>query len=480
MKKVISIVLITIICNCAFAQEVKEKVPESKTIQVNLNKEGTSNVRFLTLMQTWFRSAQLNPGSVFREENRSSLTDISVRRLVLTTIAQLSPDALVLVNVSSTSNGGDNAFQQGLNLGLLDAYGEYKVNKYLFVGAGLHQWTGLSRLNVDGVGSIINLDHPLFQQVTWNRLDKLGRMMGVYAKGEIQNLNYRISINEPFNVASTTFEANTGKGSPNGGSLNNEAKSAQLNVAYHNPSAISKIVQGYFEYNFWEKENHVTPYETNTYHGEKKLLNIGTGFIYRNKGMFTPTAIGLKDTSIPESATNQRIIKDGKETDLFAIAVDATIMYPFSKKLDGIAAYFAYYHIDLGSNYYTISPVVNITTAGQGVSSINGSGTGFPSTGTGNSFYSKLGYITPKDWFGTSRVGIFGTYQNSKLEALRDPLEVYEAGINWFIHSNKVKFSVLYRNRPIYKGNAAFGNVASKAVVDQRKDEIITQLQFNF
>lgn len=479
MKRLLKVVLTVLAGNVMFSQSSDTKPAESG-LQVSLNKEGTSNVRFLTLMQAWVRSAQLNPGSVYREQTRSSLTDISVRRLVLTTVAQLSPDALVLVNVSSTSNSGDNSFQQGLNLGLLDAYGEYKVNSYLYVGAGLHQWTGLSRLNVDGVGSILNLDHPLFQQVTWNKLDKLGRMMGVYAKGEIQNLNYRISINEPFNVTTTTYEANTGKGSPNGGSLYNEAKNAQLNVAYHNPAAISKLIQGYFEYCFWEKENHVTPYETNTYHGEKKLLNVGTGFICRKNGMFTPTAIGLRDASSPESAANPKIITEGRETDLFAIAADATLMYPFSKRLDGIAAYVAYYHIDLGPNYYTVSPVMNVTTAGPAVSAINGSGTGFPSTGTGNSVYAKLGYIAPKDWFGSSRIGIFTAYQNSKLEALKDPLEVYEAGVNWFLHTNKVKFSVLYRNRPIYKGNAAYGTVASTAIVDQRKDEIITQVQFNF
>lgn len=449
-------------------------------LQVNLNPEGTGNIRFITLMQAWYRVAELNPGSVYKGKERNDLSDISVRRLVLTTVAQLSPEVLILVNVSATANSGDTSFQQGLNTALLDAYGEYKVNKYLYIGAGLHQWTGLSRLNVDGVGSIINLDHPLFQQVTWNRLDRLGRMMGIYGKGEIYNLNYRLSVNEAFTVNVSPFAADTGRGSPNGGFINEEAKNAQEGVAYFNPVATSKLIQGYFEYNFWEKENHTTPYETNTYHGEKKLLNVGTGFIFRRNGIFTPTQIGLRNNSVPESSTNPTIIKDGKESDLFAFAADATVMYPFSTRLDGLAAYFAYYNVDLGPNYYTVSPVVPVTTAAAGVSSINGSGTGFPSTGTGETFYSKLGYIAPRDWFGTSRVGVFATYQNSRFEALRGRLEVYEAGMNWFIRTNKVKMSVLYRSRPVYKGNAAYDNVPSTAVTESRKGEIITQLQFNF
>ncbi|WP_298144445.1 hypothetical protein [Flavobacterium sp.] len=480
MKKAVTYLITLFVSTLAFSQESQNKSLTEEKSKISLNESGSASLRFIALLQTWVRHANLNPGSLYKEQIRSSETDFSVRRLVLTSVAQINPEAMVLVNLSASSNSGENSFQQGLNIGLLDAYGEYKMNKHLFIGAGLHQWTGLSRLNVDGVGSIINLDHPLFQQVTWNRLDRLGRMMGIYAKGEFQNLNYRISINQPFTVSTNTYEANTGKGSPNGGAVNGEAKNAQLNVAYHNPAATSMLIQGYFEYNFWEKENHVTPYETNTYHGEKRLLNIGSGFIFRNNGMLTPEAIEAKDPAIPESPSNPLLIKRGNETDLFAIAVDATVMYPFSTKLDGVAAYFAYYHIDLGANYYTVSPVLNITTAGQGASSINGSGTGFPSTGTGDSFYTKLGYITPKDWFGTSRIGVFGTYQYTKLDALLDPLEVYEAGVNWFIKSNKIKFSVLYRNRPIYTGNAAFANQASTAVVDQRKDEIITQLQFNF
>ena len=431
-------------------------------------------------MQTWVRSGQLNPSSIYKEQTRSTLTDISVRRIVFTTIAQLSPRALVLLNLEGSSNSGDGSFQPGLDVGVLDAYGEYKINKHLFLGAGLHQWTGLSRLNVDGVGSLLNLDQPLFQQATWNKLDRLGRVMGIYIKGDIGKFNYRLSANEPFATGPSAFAANSGKGSPAGGSINNEAKYAQLNIAYMNPSATSKLVQGYVEYAFWEKENHVSPYEISTYHGEKKLFNIGTGFFYRHNGMFTPTEIALKDATVPESSANPKLIKAGNETDLFCYAADATLMYPFSKKADGITAYAAYYHLDLGNNYYTVSSINPVTTSGAGASSINGAGYAFPTTGTGNSFYAKLGYITPNNWFGSSRLGVFGTYQHTKLEALKDAVQVYETGINWFINTNKVKLTALYRNRPVYKGNAAYSNIKSDAVVDERKVEFITQLQFNF
>jgi hypothetical protein len=484
MLKPILIVLVGIgLLTTANAQEeinAPEREKEKPGVQVNLNKEGTTNVRFVSLMQTWVRSGDLNPGSLYREKPKSSLTDISVRRIVFTTIAQLSPRALVLLNLEGSSNSGEGSFQSGLDVGVLDAYGEYKVSNHLFIGAGLHQWTGLSRMNVDGIGSILNLDQPLFQQATWNRLDRLGRVMGIYAKGDIGKFNYRLSVNEPFTPPATAFAANSGKGSPSGGVVDDAARNAQVNVAYMNPAATSKLIQGYFEYAFWEKENHISPYEINTYHGEKKLLNFGTGFFYRGNGIFTPTQIGLSNTSLPESTSNPKVIKAGSESDLFCYAFDATIMLPFSKRADGITAYVAYYHLDLGNNYFTVSPINSITTAGAGISPINGAGNAFPTTGTGNSFYTKLGYIAPKNWFGSSRLGIFGTYQNSTLQALKEAVQVYEAGINWFVNTNKVKLTVLYRDRPIYRGAAAFENVASTAVVDQRKGEFITQLQFNF
>ena len=463
-------------------EEVNEPsaVPDQPGVKVNLNPEGSVNVRFVTLLQTWVRSAQLNPGSRYRDEIRNTLSDISVRRIVLTTIAQLSPKALVLLNVEGASNSGSDAFQPALDVGVLDAYGEYKISSYLYLGAGLHQWTGLSRLNVDGVGSILNLDQPLFQQATWNKLDRLGRVMGIYVKGEAGPVNYRLSLNAPFEAPATNFAANTGKGSPSGGSLNQEARNAQVNVAYMNPVATSTLLQGYVECAFWEKENHISPYEINTYHGEKKLFNLGAGFFFRPDGMFTPQQIGLKNPSLPESSSNPKWIKSGKSTDLFCYAIDATLMYPFSKKADGIAAYVAYYHLDLGNNYYTVSPINNITTAGVGLSPINGVGTAFPTTGTGNSWYAKIGYIAPKTWFGKSRLGLFGTYQYSKLEALKAPVQVQEAGVNWFVNSNKVKLAVLYRSRPIYQGNAAYAEISSNAVVNTRKGEMITQLQFNF
>jgi len=483
MTKTLFIMLIWLLHFTADAQEeinYPEKEKEKQGLQVNLNKEGSTNVRFVTLMQTWVRSGQLNPGSIYKEQTRSSITDISVRRIVFTTIAQLSPKALVLLNVEGSSNSGDGSFQPGLDVGVLDAYGEYKINKYVYLGAGLHQWTGLSRLNADGVGSLLNLDQPLFQQPTWNKLDRLGRVMGIYIKGDIGNFNYRLSINEPFAVSSSSPPANTGRGSPNGGSLNKPAANAQLNVAYMNPSATSKLLQGYVEYAFWQKENHVSPYEINSYHGEKKLLNIGSGLFYRRNGMFTPQQIELDNPLLPESNTNQKLIKAGKQTDLFCYAADAIIAYPFSQKKDGVTAYVAWYYFDLGNNYFTLSPVNPVTAAGAGTSSINGAGYAFPTVGTGKSFYTKFGYITPNDWFGSCRLGVFGTYQHSDLEAIKDAVQVYEAGINLFINSNKVKLTTMYRNRPLYTGNAAYSNKISTAIVAERKGEFITQLQFNF
>ncbi|GAB3220853.1 hypothetical protein [Spirosoma arcticum] len=477
----IALIFVAIWCQIAQAQEEPNyPEPEKKSLQVNLTKDGSTNIRFISLLQTWIRYTDLNPGSVVGEQLRPSATDLSLRRIVFTTVAQFHPRALFLLNVVGNANGAGDAFQSGLNVGILDAYGEYKISKALFIGAGLHPWTGFSRLNVDGIGSLLNLDQPAFQQVTWNRLDKLGQVMGVYVKGEVGKLNYRLSLNEPFTPTPSAFGINAGRGTPNGGSLGKEARNAQVNVAYFNPSATSKLLQGYFEYAFWDTENHITPYEISTYQGGKKLLNIGTGFMYRKDGILTPTQITLQNSGQPEGDLNPKIIHSARTSDLFAWAVDAIVMYPFSNRLDGITLYAGYYSVDLGPNYYTVSNVNNIATATQGASLVNGAGNAYPATGTGQTFYTQAGYILPNTLFPTTRLGVFTTYQHSKLDALKDPVTIYEGGFNWFINANQVKFTMMYRNRPVFKGSTAFADQSPNAVVDVRKGEVIAQFQVNF
>lgn len=461
-------------------ETIKKDSIEKKGIAINLNKEGTANIHFITLLQSWARYTEYNPGTVYKEKERTENFDFPVRRAVFTVVTQLNPRTLLLLNVSGTNNSGEVAFQSSTNLGILDAYGEYKFNNALYIGAGLHQWTGFSRLNEDGVGSLLNLDQPSFQQITWNKLDKLGRFLGIYAKGDIGKFNYRVSVNDAYVTPTTNFAANTGKGSPNGGYINGEARNAQVNVGYFNPAANSKILQGYLEYAFWDKEKHIIPYQVSTYNGAIRLLNFGAGFLYRKDGILTPTRIELRNAGLPESTTNPKIITAANESDIKAFAIDGILLYPFSSNLDGIALYTGYFRTDLGSNYYTVTNVFNNVIANNEASAINSAGNAYPATGTSTTIYTQLGYIAPKTLLKNSRLGVFGTYQNSNFEALKDNLVIYEAGINWFLSTNKFKITLAYRNRPVYTGNAAYEDIASQAVVASRRGEIITQFQFNF
>jgi hypothetical protein len=417
---------------------------------------------------------------VYKEKVRTSATDIALRRIVFTAIGQLNPRILLLLNLSGSGNSGEGSFQPGLNLGVLDAYGEYKVSDAFYVGAGLHQWTGFSRLNADGVGSLLNLDQPAFQQISWNKIDKLGRFLGIYAKGDIGRFNYRVSVNEAFVAPQTSFAANTGKGSPAGGTLQSASGNAQLNVAYMNPAAVSKIFQGYVECAFWDKETHITPYETSTYQGSKKIFNIGAGFFYRRKGMLTPTSITLRDVTSAEGPDNPMLLSAARETGIVAFAVDAIVMYPFSHQLDGVTVYAGYFHTGMGPNYYTLSNVLNTTRASAEASVINGSGNAYPGTGTGNTYYVQGGYITPKNLLYTTRIGVFATYQYSRFEALKDAVQVYEGGLNCYLSSSRFKLTAMYRNRPVYTGTAAFADQPSEAVLTARKGEVIAQFQLNF
>lgn len=444
-------------------------------------KDSSSYIRFIGLLQFWVRNTEMNPGTLYKNEPVNNYTDFTIRRLALINVFQIHPRLLFLTNISSTSNSSNIAQQTNLSLGFADAYGEYKFSDKLFIGAGLHQWTGFSRLNLEGVGTMVNLDIPKFQFPFINQLDRNNRMLGIYAKGRLGKLDYRISLNDPFVPVLPSGAANSGSGSPSGGLVGKPSGNAQVNVAYYNPAARSKMVLSYLKWQFLETEYNKIPYETGNYLGQKRIFNIGAGLAYRKDGMLNPEVIELQDPSLPVSNTNPLIVKSANKQDVFCYAIDAFLAYRFTKKQDGINIYTGYYHTGMGNNYYNVSATNQTVTVGSSASPINGPGGSMPSSGTGHTFYVLAGYLAPVGFINANnRFGVFGTYQNSKFEALKDPVQVYEAGINWLVSGNGLKITAQYRNRPVYKGLAAFGKTESTATVDNRKSEMLLQMQISF
>ncbi len=478
--KYLAIIILSLVCLKNWAQD-KFEIPKMG-FTIYPYKDSTINIRFLGLMQFWSRYGEANAGSIYKGDTVNSISDLSLRRLSLITAFEITPKFLLMVNVNSNGNASNNPQQVNLNFSIIDGYGEYSLSDKLSIGAGLHLWNGFSRLNLENVGTLTNLDVPKFQAPYFNQLDKLNRMFGIYARGRLRKLDYRISVNDPFTPTSTNTPANNGFGSPSGGLLHTPSNNSQLNVAYFNPAAQTKMFMGYFKWQFLSKEFNKIPFENGDYIGQKRVFNIGAGFAYRKNGMLVPTKIELRNSALPESSSNPKILIEAKHHDILCLAVDAFLSHKLSAKNDGITMYLGYFSTDMGPNFYTVSSTNQISTyANNPKSNINGSGLASPASGTGNTFYVVTGYHLPNNFpVNNTQFGLFATVQHSNFKALKAPITIYEGGVNWFISGHGLKLTLQYRNRPVLGGIAAYDNFESTATQQSRKREFILQAQVNF
>ena len=69
-------------------------------------------------------------------------------------------------------------------------------------------WSGLARFASPSIATTMMYDAPLFEQATNDVTDQFLRKLGVYAKGKISKLDYRVAISKPMNIitASTGFD----------------------------------------------------------------------------------------------------------------------------------------------------------------------------------------------------------------------------------------------------------------------------------
>ncbi|MEZ4980680.1 MAG: hypothetical protein R2769_03660 [Saprospiraceae bacterium] len=89
------------------------------------------------------------------------------------------------------------------------------------------------------------------------------------------------------------------------------------------------IVEGYFRYNFWDKESTKLPYQVGSYLGGKKVLGLGAGFFAHPNGMYNE-----------ESAEHENVTH---------FAVDAFLDMPV-KGGDCLNAYAAFMAFNYGEN----------------------------------------------------------------------------------------------------------------------------------
>ena len=301
------------------AQDETTEVDHSyKPLKLNLSDDGKKYIRFITWHQMWLQSESAQEG-----------LRMQIRRSRFLAYAEISPRFLILTHWGLNSLGGGNMSanpntQQNNQSSLLflhDAWAELAiVPGKLHVGTGLHYWNGISRLSNQSTLNMMTLDNPggtggasvsdarLFPWSNITTSDQFARHLGIYAKGTLGKLGYRVSVNNARNNIGTLGATPTFQ-------VDNSINEGLWNYA------------GYFKYDLLEKESDKLPYFVGSYLGSKKVLSIGAGFHHH------PNALAVNTLDNRENVTHTA----------FDIFYDA----PLNDKL-AISALGAYYNYKYG------------------------------------------------------------------------------------------------------------------------------------
>jgi hypothetical protein len=439
-----------VVCAKAFAQPTTTTEPPKaidhsyKPLTLKLSDDGGKYVRFLMWHQFWVTATQNNPdtrdvqGNLIDgsdNANKSWSTDIALRRSRFLAYAQISPRFLILthwgINNQSfiggaTAPSGPNATTTASNNGkkpqlfIHDAWTEFEVAKdKLYLGAGLLYWNGISRLSSHSTLNFMTLDAPIFNWPTIEATDQFARQLGVYAKGQLGRLDYRLALNKPF--ANGLAPAAVKK------------DGIAVNVLNENWATA-----GYVNWMFWDKENNKLPFFVGSHLGAKRVLNVGAGF-YHHPGA------ALYKTSGPQDSVFQAHT---------AIGADVFLDMPINKaKGSALSILATYYHFDFGTKYIRNLGILNLHSSAATANSWAGAGNAQPTMGTGDIFYLQAGYQLPKLKNGSAFMP-YVTVTNKKFEALADPSTQYGLGLNYFVNGHHAKITLEYQTRPVYQANA--------------------------
>lgn len=417
-------------------------VSQNKELKFKLNDDGSHFVKATFLNQVWVRYNQNNPGTTINGYSENETFDIGLRRTRIQLLGQLSDKVFFYTQFGTNNLSYNGARKQGLFFH--DALGEIKIHdEHLSIGTGLTGWSGLSRYASPSIGSILSLDAPLYQQATNDISDQFIRKFSVYAKGKLGKVDYRLAITKPMSVAKSSVQ---GTGISSNSLFSPEPPKPQF--------------QGYVMYQFLDKESNLTPYNKGSYLGQKNVFNIGGGFIYQQNAMWHSENYGA----------------DTVHSNLELFAVDVFYDHVINtEKKNAITAYASFSSNNYGKNYIRNVGVMNPANGVNSSGTLNGAGDALPLIGTGTTAYTQVGFIFRKDLLGDKgTIQPYTAMQYSNFDFLKDPMVMYEGGVNWIIDGHRTKVSIHYQSRPVFEMNGSGDYVNTK-----RKGMFVTQLQIS-
>ncbi len=388
MRKVVwTIVVLCLIVSYTYAQGNEEYTGGYK---VKFNEEGSKYLRILAWGQFW---VQYNDNTA---DNASQL-NLSVRRARLLTFTQLNDKFMILTHFGLNSLNGDNMSPTGRGessqLFFHDFWGEWKLAKNTYVGAGLHYWNGISRLNNQSTLNMMTLDNNRQAWAALGLSDQFARHLGVYFKGSLGKLQYRLSVNDALanNLQGGVVPDTNGAAVYQGRNLLGSADAGTL-------------VQGYADFNFLDQESNFLPYKVGTYLGSKRIFNIGAGFLAHPNGSVITDADG-----------------NLQGENVFLFSVDVFYDAPIGSS-SAITAYAMFQSNDYGHDF-------TFRTTYE----------------SGTMLYGHVGYLLPGDKDKT-RFQPYLSYQNRSIDALDDTANRLGVGANIFFTGHHSKLSLEYAN----------------------------------
>ena len=419
MKKILlSTFALLAICSFTYAQG---SANYSGGLKVKLNDDGSKYFRLITWHQVWARYNQNNDGSTRLGEKQDQTFDVGLRRSRFLMFSQISDRFLIVThfginNQNAISGGYLGTDGKKPQLYMHDAWVDYKVfGDKLHIGTGLHYWNGLSRMTNASTLNFMTYDAPISNWATIEATDQFARHLGIFFKGKLGKLDYRLAVNDAFKT--------------------NSSQAIAVERSNYNPANNNKIYTGYFMYQFKDQESNLLPYAVGTYLGTKKIFNVGAGFHYNNDGMWYQT-----------------VSTDTSYADIALFSADVFIDLPLNEeKKTALTAYLAYYNYDFGPNNVRSIGILNPSDG----SSINGGlrGNAYPVLGTGQIVYSQWGYLLP-DFSDKVRIQPYAAGSYSLFEGVQDtngdevPVSVFDVGANFYIDGHNSKLTLNYRSRP--------------------------------
>lgn len=433
--------------------------PAKQQLRINLSADGSRYFQATFLNQTWLRYNQSNEGSTRFGKTSPETFDIGLRRTRIQLFGQVTERAFLYFqfgqnNYNNTAGYSATGGNRKLSAFFHDALTELKLSKgnQLKLGGGLTIMNGLSRFSQPSIGTIMSMDVPVFLQYSVDQIDQFDRRLAVYARGQLKKFDYRFYLSNPFPINSS------GNAAP---PISRNASFVNVSQNFSRNPGVNHQYGMYLAYNFFENENHTTPYMAGTYLGEKKVWNIALGGVYQ------------KAATWYLSSNSGGLYTDTSFADMMHLGLESFLDMPLNKeKGTAVNAFLGFYSTNYGPSYLRYNGIMNPATgsvAGNLVQS-TAYGNAFPMFGTGNILYAQAGYLLPKAWT-TERFGRLMPYFSAQVayfEALQyQHMSVLHIGLNWLLDSHRAKFSLDYQNRPTYTlgTNGAIGSGPRKGCI---------------